>query len=225
MKILVVSCLHGDVENLITLMDKANEMKFDVIVCPGDFTDSLLPKGFSRKDVSKLILEEFRSFGKPVLCVPGSWDKEIIELLEMEQVSIHGKGQLIGDVGFYGFGGAKTPFNLPYEPDESEIRNGLESGFSQVTDAKIKIQVTHAPPLNTKLDMIASGAHVGSEAVREFILRNLPAVAISAHIHEARGTDELGKTKLINSGRFPEGHCGFIEIGKDNVAAKIVQLI
>jgi Icc-related predicted phosphoesterase len=50
-------------------------------------------------------------------------------------------------------------------------------------------------------------------------------VAISSHIHEARGVDELGNTKLINAGRFPEGYCGVVSIIGDNVKAKIVNLL
>jgi Icc-related predicted phosphoesterase len=87
------------------------------------------------------------------------------------------------------------------------------------------VQVTHCPPARTKVDLLYTGAHAGSETIRKFIEEKQPAVAISAHIHEARGTDELGKTKLINSGRFPEGYCGLVSIEKDEVKAKIINLI
>src|SRR3972149_10461476 len=197
--ILVISCIHNDLENILNYFDKISQLKFDVVVCPGDFTDSP-PKSFSQTSIGKIILEELKLFGKPILAVPGSWDKEFLPELELTKVSIHGKGRVVDGVGFFGYGGAKTPFNLPLEPSENELRQGLESAYKQVAGAKVKVMVTHAPPARTSVDRISSGAHVGSETVREFIETKKPDVAICAHIHEARGVDEGGNTKVVNAG-------------------------
>lgn len=225
MRILVVADIHNDVENMIPYIEKVKELNVDLVVCPGDFTDSNLPKGFSRSEMTKLILEELKSLGKPVLVVPGNQDKDVLQVFEKSGVNLHGTGKIIGDIGFYGFGGAKTPFNSPLEPSETEIENGLKKAYEKVKAAKIKVQVTHSPPANTKIDIIPSGAHVGSEVVRKFIEENQPAAAISAHVHESRGTDTVGNCKIINSGRFPEGYCGLIEIDGNSVTAKIINLI
>ena len=223
--IVVVSCIHGDIENLMKFLDKISLLKIDVVICPGDFTDFSIPKGFSRLDIGKLILEELKALGKPVVTVPGSWDGELIDFLKKEKVSVHAEGRIIDGIGFYGYGGAKTPFSTPFEPSEGEIELGLEKSFSEIKKAEMKVQVTHAPPIRTKLDMIVSGAHVGSDAVRNFIERNQPNVAVSAHIHESRGVDEIGRTKIMNSGRFPEGYVGFIEINDSKITTKVTSLI
>jgi len=224
MNILVVSDIHNDVENLANYIDKVAMLDFDVIVCPGDFTD-VPPRGFKAADIARLILEEFKTLKKPILAVPGNLDGEIVKVLEEEGVSIHGKGRIVNGVGFYGFGGAKTPFNTSLEPSEEEMEAGLKKGFREVKNAKVKIQVTHSPPAGTKLDLLYTGAHVGSNAVRKSIEKNRPAAAISAHIHEARGTDEMGGTKLINSGLFPGGYCGIISIKNEQAETKIINLI
>lgn len=221
----IVSCIHGDLENLMKFLDKISLLSIDIIICPGDFTDFAIPKGFGRLDIGKLILEEMKSLGKPVLAVPGSWDDDLIEFLKKEKVSIHAEGKVVDGIGFYGYGGAKTPFNTPFEPSEGEIELGLEKSFSEIKKAEIKVQVTHAPPSRTKLDVIVSGAHVGSDAVRGFIEKNQPQVAVCAHIHEGRGTDEIGKTKILNSGRFPEGYIGLIEINDSKITTKVNSLI
>lgn len=225
MNIVAVGCIHNDVETLLTFIDRLSSLTFDVVVCPGDFTDSFLPRGFSRIDVGTLILEELRSLGKPVFVVPGSWDKELIDLFEKEGVSIHGSGKIYKDVGFYGFGGAKTPFSLPFEPSDEMISSGLSKAYGGVEGAQFKVQITHAPPIETKLDAIPSGAHVGSHAVRKFIEDCKPDVAICSHIHEARGHDVIGKTQIVNCGRFPEGYCALIGVGKSKTTAEIVSLI
>lgn len=225
MNILVVADIHNDIENLMTLIDKISTLDFDLILCVGDVTDYGVPKGFSKVDIGRIILEELKTFNKPILVVPGNMDKDIISLIEEEKVSLHGRGRVIDNVGFYGFGGAKTPFGSPLEPTEEELKVGLERGYDEVKDVDLKVQVTHVPPAGTKVDMLLSGAHVGSELVRTFIEKKKPSVAVSAHIHEARGTDELGETKLINPGRFPEGYCGLITVKTGYVNAKIISLI
>jgi hypothetical protein len=224
MKILVVGDIHNDIENMISYFDKLSEIDFDVIVGAGDFTDVGI-KGFSQKDIAKLILEEMKVLGKPIVCVPGNLDKEIIPILEAENVSIHGKGKIIDGVGFYGVGGAKTPFGTSLEPSEGEVELMLENGFNEVKAAKIKIQVTHTPPARTKMDLIYTGAHIGSEAVRNFIEEHSPDVAVSAHVQESKGVDELKNTKLLNPGRFPEGHYGIIIIEDGKVDVKSLSLI
>jgi Icc-related predicted phosphoesterase len=225
MDILVVSDIHNDVENLMNFIDKICLLKFDVIIAVGDFTDVNLPKGFRDVDIGELIIEELNTFKKPILAVPGNFDKNLIELFEKKDISLHGRGKKIENVGFYGFGGARTPYNTPLEPREEEIEEGLTKAYEEIKKCEFRVQVTHMPPARTKLDVLFTGAHVGSEVIRNFIEKMQPTVAISAHIHEARGLDELGKTKLINSGRFPEGYCGLITLEKGNVNTKIVNLI
>jgi len=224
-KILIISDIHADIENILNLLDKVKAYEFDLVICPGDLIDINLPKGFTPKDIGKIIIEELRTLKKPLLIAPGNMDSEILDLLEEEKISLHGNGVKFGDYGIYGFGGARTPFGTMLEPSEIEIENGLRKGFAKVEDAKYKIQVTHMPPARTKVDILFSGAHVGSEAIRKFIEENKPILAISSHIHEARGIDKINNTVLINSGKFSEGYCGLVEIENGNVKAKILSLI
>jgi len=226
MDIVVISDIHGDVENLITYLDKIKEYKFDVVVCPGDFTDANAPRGFTQEDIARLIIKELKMLKKPILAVPGNMDpKNIIKILEEEKISIHGKGVGIDDCGFYGCGGAQTPFGTNIEPTEEETKTKLKEALNDVKNFKYKVQVTHNPPNGSRLDMIQSGFHVGSNAVREAIELYNPLAAISSHIHEAKGTDQLKNTFLMNSGRFPEGYFGLINIGDGFVNGKIINLL
>lgn len=224
MDILIISDIHNDIENLMTYFDKLKGMEFDVIICPGDFTD-IPPKGFDALDIAKIIVEQLKTFRKPILALPGNWDKDLLGYFELEGINLHADGKVLKGVGFYGFGGAKTPFNTMFEPSEEEIAAGLAEGYKKIGGAKIKVQVTHSPPARTKVDTVYTGAHVGSEVVRKFIEEKQPQLAICAHIHEGRGVDEIEKTKIINSGRFPEGYVGLASIDDKKVTAKIVNLI
>lgn len=228
MRIVVIGDIHNDVENLIQLLDKVGGLKPDVIVFSGDLIDVGVDlRGFTRVDIANLVLEELNVLNVPVLAVPGNQDKSILSLLEERGISIHGVGRDVNGVGFYGFGGAKTPFGTPLEPEEEELNAGLRGAHESIKREKIKVQVTHAPPHNTKLDIITSGAHVGSRVVRRIIEELSPNAAICAHIHEARGVDFIGSTKIVNAGRFPEGYCGVVDIDlrASTTKAEVVNLI
>jgi len=228
MKIVALGDVHSDIENLMGFFDKVKPLNPGLIVFTGDLIDvGADVRGFTRMDIARLVLEELGALNVPFLMVPGNQDRDIISLLEEGGVSIHGTGKIVKGVGFYGFGGATTPFGSPFEPEEGVIEAGLRKAYENVKNADIKVQVTHKPPINTKLDIITSGAHVGSEVVRKLIEEFKPTAAICAHIHEARGVDLIGNTKIVNPGRFPEGYCGLVDIDVKSatVSAKIVNLI
>ncbi len=214
MNVLVVADVHGDFESLSGVLQNT-KIDFDVVACPGDFTDiGLSLMGFSRDDMLRLVLDELMSLGKPVVALPGNHDPvETHKIFDEYGVNLHGAGRIIDDVGFFGFGGAKTPFATPFEPTEEETGRGLKKGFDEIAGAVHKIMMTHNPPKNTKLDRITAGAHVGSQKVRDFILHNKPDASISAHIHEAVGIDDLGGTKLVYPGPVSDGWVGVLTVG------------
>ncbi|MBI2085038.1 MAG: metallophosphoesterase [Candidatus Aenigmarchaeota archaeon] len=224
MNILVVADVHGDFESLSDVLQKIN-FGVDVVVCPGDFTDiGLSLMGFSREDMMHLVLDELLGLKRPVLAVPGNHDPpETHKILNDYGVNLHGTGRIIDGIGFFGFGGAKTPFATPFEPSEEETNTGLKKGFDLVAGTKHKIMITHNPAKNTKLDRVSTGAHVGSSAVRDFIIKNKPDASISAHIHEAVGVDELNGTKLLYPGPVSGGWVGLLSVG-DKTDVKILNL-
>lgn len=215
LKILVVADMHGEFEKFSALVEKLRGQDFDLIICPGDFTDMYnIPEGYTQIDIAELILHKLLSFGKPVLCIPGNHEPyEIVDLFDEYDVNLHEKIKKIKGVEFVGFGGAATPFNTKFEPTEEEIDASLEK---RVKGVKGKfVLVVHNPPFNTNMDKVETGEHVGSKAVRRFIENAKPMLAISAHIHEAGGTDKLGKTTLFYPGVVYEGYYGIVEIGDE----------
>ena len=62
--------------------------------------------------------------------------------------------------------------------------------------------ICHCPPYGTPLDQIRPGAHAGSTAVRDFLLREQPEHFFCGHIHEAAGARVMiGKTQAMNVGK------------------------
>lgn len=189
----------------------------DLVVITGDLTQ------FGNEEKAGKVIEVVKGINSNILAQVGNLDSlEIDAYLTREGISIHGKGRVIEGTGIFGCGGSgPTPFHTPVEFTENEIKGFLERGYMDVKDAVIKILISHPPPVNTKVDMIKSGVHVGSKAVKEFIEKYQPDLCITGHIHESVGEDSLGKTKVINPGPFFEGGYVVINVEKGKAEAEL----
>lgn len=189
----------------------------DLVIITGDLTQ------FGDVGKAGLVLEAVKGVNPNILAQVGNLDNlEIDSYLTREGINIHSKGRVVEGVGILGCGGSgSTPFHTPVEFSEDELKAFLENGYRDVNDAPVKILICHAPPVNTKVDMIKSGAHVGSKAVREFIEKYQPDLCITGHIHEASGEDIIGKTRVINPGPFFEGGYVVINVEKGKAEAEL----
>lgn len=199
MKIVGMTDIHGGYDTAAAIL--AAE-KPDVTVIGGDLTTV----GSLREAADALAL-----LGKQcgtILCVAGNMDlPEHDDMFFQSGVSINGRGRRIGDVGFFGVSGAPhSPLKTPYEVSEERILSLARAGHAEVKGAPIRIFVPHAPPYGTRVDIIHSGIHVGSTAVREFIENHEPDLTLCGHIHEGRGQDAIGETKIVNCGQASRGH-------------------
>jgi hypothetical protein len=82
------------------------------------------------------------------------------------------------------------------------------------------IVVSHQPAFGTQVDSVG-GRNTGSPAIRKFIETHQPILAVSGHIHEAFGTDRIGRTTLINPGPLKEGRYAIVDINCDNIQTKL----
>jgi Icc-related predicted phosphoesterase len=131
---------------------------------------------------------------------------------------IDGRGFVLEGAGFFGVSAAPpSPLHTPYEISEEEILKRAEAGWKDVAGAVRRIFVPHAPPENTKLDVLRTGAHVGSSSIRRFIEERQPDAVLCGHIHEARGLDRLGTTQMMNCGPAHRGCYGILLIGSEMV--------
>ncbi len=201
MKLLCISDLHG----------KAGEIEglgsVDALVICGDITH------FEGRKRAIEMLDYFKA-AKKILAVPGNCDTmEVNETLDELSFTLHKKGRMVGNVGFFGVGGSNsTPFNTPQEYSEKELENFILKGYGEVKDSLVTVMVSHTPPCNTKVDDTGS-MHVGSTKVREFIERNGPDLVLCGHVHEAQGKDSIGKSVIVNPGLLGGGHA-IIEVGR-----------
>ena len=222
---LVIADVHGKFEVLQKVMDEAGKEKFDVVICPGDFTDMFdIPPNFTQLDVADIVIQKLLIPNKPLLCVPGNHDPyEILEVFEEYGTNLHNKAKKVVGLTLAGWGGAPTPFNTLFEPPEEETKEALSRILKKVKGEWVL--VVHSPPKGTSLDMIGQKKHVGSGAIKDVIMSKKPMLAISAHIHENSGTDKIGRTTVFYPGPAYNGFYGIVEISNGKAECHIKRAI
>jgi Icc-related predicted phosphoesterase len=138
-------------------------------------------------------------------------DEKLVEL----GVSLDGRGIVLEDVGLFGVSAAPhSPLRTPYEVSEGELARRAERGLADVAGARLRVFCPHAPPYGTACDRLRSGEHVGSRELRAFVEREIPDLVLCGHIHESRGVDELGATRVVNPGPVAAGHYAVVGAGR-----------
>ena len=203
MRLIAFGDIHMDWANLarVPRIDKA-----DLLLISGDLTN------FGDNREAATVLQAVGQVNSNFLALAGNLDQpEVNGLLADHGIGLHGIGRRYQGLGLMGLGGSNpTPFHTPNELSESELAALLAQGYEQVRDCGSVILVSHTPPQDTAADRLASGHHVGSSSVRDFIQSVKPALCVCGHIHEARAVDQLGPTCIINPGMLKDG--GYIEI-------------
>jgi Icc-related predicted phosphoesterase len=146
----------------------------------------------------------------PVCAVFGNCDhKEVALALEERGISVHGRSATFGEVVVTGCQAPPaSPFGTPGEYDEDELRALLVPPPA----GRTSVLVSHAPAFGTALDIAPAAGHIGSHAIRDYILATRPALHVCGHVHEAAGIDRLMGTLLVNPGPFFEGRYAEIDL-------------
>ena len=208
MNIVVVTDIHGAYANVKKIVER--ELP-DVLIIGGDLTTV-----GTVKEAEEALLK-FRQFTGTIFCVAGNMDlPQHDDLFVRLGVSINGRGYVHDNIGFFGVSAAPfSPLHTPYELSEEEIAARIRNGYADVRASGRKVFVPHAPPYGTRVDIIHSGIHVGSSAVRDFIEESEPDVVACGHIHEARGMDAIGKSCIINCGPASKGYYGLVTVADE----------
>jgi len=212
-KILVFSDMHGDKRAVDVAKTLASKEGIDLVVYLGDFSSNIGDAKENLDDAGYLIgqLKEVAE----VKTLFGNCDvPELGRFLEKEGLSLHNQIMRIGRTLVIGFGGSSpTPFHTPSEFSEKDIEDAMEKLIDEAArrEAERLIIFSHVPPKNTKADEIPGG-HAGSTALRSIIDKYQPNLCVCGHIHEAKGTDFVKKTKVVNVGPAKDGNFLIVEV-------------
>jgi Icc-related predicted phosphoesterase len=214
MKIAFLVDIHDDFEAVPEAMRVIGDV--DLLIIGGDITTAGTP------GQAALAIERWQPLAPRLLALAGNMDSPAVdERLGDLGVRLDSRGITLGDVGVFGVSGAPTsPLHTPYELADEELDHRIRTGFAAVKDCRVKIFCPHAPPKGTACDRLRDGTHVGSSIIREFVEREQPDLVLCGHIHESRGTDEIGKSRIVNPGPVRAGHYAVVEVG-ETVAVRL----
>lgn len=217
-RLLVLSDIHG-AANLIPRLQEA-AASCDIIAIAGDMTT------FGGQQDAEPILSGLRRLNPNLVGVCGNCDlPEINDLMIKQGISTDGRTCTLEDLTFVGLGGSlPCPGHTPNESDDDHFGQRLRRALGDWQGPPEKLVViTHQPAYGTGLDQVGA-RHKGSPALRRFIEGTQPILAISGHIHEARGIDHLGETTLVNPGPFQAGYYAIAEIEGTKVEVELQEL-
>ena len=205
MIIIALADIHGNLDYLGGARVVLGEA--DLVLVAGDLTN------FGGAGKAKKILGLLRSCNERVYAIAGNCDLSAVDgFLTKEAVNLDCKFVEVDGVNFVGVSGSSSGCKIfSHKPDEERFAKAFEVIEGQISDGGF-VLVTHQPAWGTSLDIAGSGQHAGSRAIKSFIERAKPMLAISAHIHESPGVDSIGQTMLVNPGPFRNGSYAYIEL-------------
>jgi Icc-related predicted phosphoesterase len=206
MRLLALTDIHDKPESLGRIL--ADAPPCDLILLGGDITN------FGSVADAERLVGQVRQLGKPVLGVAGNCDSPQIEqrLVDLG-ISLFRRGEIRGGMGLQGLS-AMPPWRRMYQFTEEELANHLREGHAAIAGADRHVVLSHAPPHGCKVDRTFLMRHVGSKALRAFVDEHQPDLVVCGHIHEARGVDRIGETRVVNCGPAAEGSYASVDLAE-----------
>lgn len=193
----------------------------DGIIVTGDLT---VTGGVAQ---ARKVLEKLARYNSVIYAQIGNMDRgEITEWLAEQGWNTHlCVRELAPGVAIMGLGCSTfTPFGTPSEFPESRFADWLEHMWRDARKYRHVVLSSHTPPHDTLCDIVGDGIHVGSSAVRDFLLDAQPDVCLCGHIHESRALDRLGRTVLVNPGAFATGGYAVLRLAGDDLSVTLHML-
>ncbi|HRU15556.1 MAG TPA: metallophosphoesterase [Anaerohalosphaeraceae bacterium] len=214
-KILLLADLHGRADGLESIAGG-----WDAVVLAGDITN------YSEADKAKKILDILEKKCPYIFGVPGNCDSpRVKEILEERGFLLNGSIQEVKGLKFLGVGGTEPAvLNHPKVIANSNFLKLFEQGKPALKAANSIVLVTHQPPFETAVDKFTEGKHTGSLALRRFIEEAQPILAVSGHMHQARGIDKIGKTHLVNPGPFLDGFYAIAHLAGNSIKIDLLSI-
>ena len=199
MVIVALTDVHDDLGRLGAMSDDLSAA--NVVLLVGDLTN------FGRQAAAARVVGAVRKYNDRIYAVPGNCDyPEVDAYLTREGINLHRRSIVMNGIAFVGIGGSlPCPGKTPNEFSEKDFETFLVEASSGLSPDVPIILVSHQPPRDTVTDLARIGRHVGSESVRAFISKTQPILCLTGHIHEARGMDSIGRTKIVNPGPLWKG--------------------
>jgi hypothetical protein len=205
-----------------------SQQEMDELKASPQKVDALFDKLMVERVEEWLKLADERLAGSGVKCFiqPGNDDRlDVDEAFKMSKTVVNPEGSLhqidehheMISTGYTN----QTPWQCPRDIPEEELEQRIESMATRVRDMKNCVFNLHCPPYDTPIDLapkldknlkpeMEGGSvkmvPVGSTSVKKAIEKYQPLLALHGHIHESKGSVDIGRTLCLNPGsEYTEG--------------------
>ncbi|AQT69659.1 phosphodiesterase [Anaerohalosphaera lusitana] len=218
MLITALSDIHGSLEALNSSKSLLSDLaSSDLVLIAGDITN------FQGKTQTAEVITAIRRHNPNIFAVPGNCDTAAVdEYLREQNINLHCQTRKHADFTLTGVG-AHVPCSRNDQACslEEKLQVCLDH-IAEMSHAENNlIFVAHYPARHTAVDSIGDNHHGGSWNIRDFIEQAQPLLALSGHIHDAPGTDHIGRTTLVNPGSLRDGSYAQIRIEHERVRVHI----
>jgi len=223
-KLLLLSDIHGKVSTLERTLKEVEDV--DAVFVAGDISSYA---GLRWGNVLSILSKYCRKRNIPAYVVPGNVDPPALLHARYGNVNVlHASTSTLGKYMVAGIGGGMGfsfwRITRLTDSDFEKFINSLLREYGGGLAPYSWFLLTHTPPYGTKLDIMYTGEHVGSKALRSLIEVRKPLLVASGHIHESRNVDSLGRTTLINPGPNYKGFYALAEIDGMSVEVELLSL-
>ena len=204
--LVVIADVHGEFDRLQRTLELVGEVRASVALLVGDLAldpPRLSPARERERDVHdesvrRVVSTVGEALRCPVVFVPGNHDLPEPPP-DTNGINADGRVVEIAGLSIAGLGGSGPAHHgFPYEWNEQEAAAKIETMLGD--RRSVDLFLFHAPPVNTSLDRLWTGGHVGSSAIANAIERARPRLLLCGHIHEAWGVECVSGAPCINAG-------------------------
>jgi len=221
MKLLAITDIHGRVNSLRRVLNSVGNVNY--VLLGGDI--AFMP-GYSSSEALKVLSDWCVKSCCKAYVVPGNTDTKSILYLNHPNIEvIHLSISFINSFTIGGIGGGLGFSFWEYGKLTDELMGEFVNEFlMKYGPALIPykwVLLTHTPPYGVKTDVLYTGEHVGSKALRKLVELRKPSLVVNGHIHEARGIDYLGRTLIVNPGPCYKGYYAVIHVKDKSIRAEL----
>jgi Icc-related predicted phosphoesterase len=212
-RIIQISDLHGNKSFIKSIAGEIESA--DLVALSGDLTH------FGGKRAAAEIVDAVLKLNSSVVAVAGNCDRHgVREYLDKTGISVDGIIREIDGLHVCGVGGSLScPVPMPYQLSEDDFADRFNILLGKETP--LEIAIIHQPPINSAADRVSTGAHVGSNSVRDFIERSGAILCLTGHIHESVGVDVVGQAKVVNPGPARHGCYAVVELVERSASVEL----
>ncbi len=221
LRILALADVHGHIRPLKSTLEEAGDV--DYILVGGDLSSY---DGRLGSEVVYVLDEWCKEHGCRAFIVPGNTDGKELSSLSLEAASvIHMRVEMAPPYVVGGIGGGLGFSFWDVSRLTDDVMASYVDDFVRKYGAGLApyrwLLLTHTPPYGTKADILYTGTHAGSKALRSLIESRKPLITVCGHIHESRGIDNIGRTLVVNPGPNYRRFYSIIELTDETPEARL----